>query len=277
MNRTPLETGLIWFFTIVTGILLLLPVYWIFLSSVTPADMLFSTPIHYIPLRPTLENYMNLFQQMNIGWLLFNTGSIIVLSLVCSILLSLLAAYAFARIKFRFSGMMLGFIVMSGMLPATSTIIPLFQYFRKLHLLGTFTGVVLLYVSALLPFTVLIFVNFLLQLPKSLEEAALVDGAGIGRVIFSIAIPLMKPAIATMAIINFILCMNEFMIPLIFGSEDLMTLSVGITQIHRINQYAVPWDQISALATIMLIPIVLFVMVFERRIMEGIMSGSVKG
>jgi multiple sugar transport system permease protein len=238
--------------------------------------MLFTSPINYIPLKPTLENYFDLFKTVDVGGMAWQTMVITGFSLIFSILFGLTAAYAFTRYPFKGSNMVLLLILFSAMLPMTSIIIPMFQFFRKLRLIDTFPGLVILYTSSLIPFTTLAFVNFLNQIPKSLEEAAEVDGAGTIRKIFLILIPVIKPAITTMAIINFISCMNEFMIPLIFSLRKVQTLSVGITVIPRVSQYYVPWEKISAMATLILIPIVAFVIIFERNIMEGIMAGSIK-
>ena len=120
------------------------------------------------------------------------------------------------------------------------------------------------------------FVTFIQQIPYSLEEAAAVDGANIRIRIFKVLFPLMRPAIATMAIINFLNSMNEFMIPLVFTNVKATPLSVGLTLIPRINQYNVPWEKISALASLMLVPIIIFVVFFEKHIIDGLTAGSVK-
>lgn len=267
---------LVWFLTCVIGIIILFPTYWIFLSSITPREMLFTSPINYIPLKPTLGNYFDLFRTCDIGKMAWQTMVITATSLVFSILFGLTAAYAFTRYRFKGGNIALLFILFSAMLPMTSTIIPMFQFFRNLKLVDTFTGLVILYTSSLIPFTTLAFMNFLNQIPKSLEEAAEVDGAGTFRKIFLILLPVLKPAIATMAIINFISCMNEFIVPLIFSLRKIQTLSVGITMIPRVSQYYVPWEKISSMATLILLPIVVFVIIFEKNIMEGIMAGSIK-
>jgi ABC-type glycerol-3-phosphate transport system permease component len=152
----------------------------------------------------------------------------------------------------------------------------MFQFFRELQLVDTYAGLIILYTSMHLPFTLIIFINFLLKLPSSLEEAAMVDGAGIVNIVKSIIIPLLSPAIATMGIINFISGMDQFMYPFIFTNNKILTLSTAIITVPRVDQYDVPWHLISALATVMLIPIILFVTIFERKIMEGIMAGGVK-
>ena len=123
-----------------------------------------------------------------------------------------------------------------------------------------------------IPFTVLILRNFVGEIPISLEEAAAIDGASFSQRLFTIVLPLMKPAIATVCIINFITCLNNFFTPL-FYSNGIQVLSVSIV---RDNMYGVPWDLVSAMGWIILLPIIIFVAVFEKQIMDGIMAGGVK-
>lgn len=275
-NKSIIKVIFIWAITAIIGITILLPVYWVFLSSITPKEMLFTTPIHYIPLKPTVENYISLFKEVPVGKMAWQTSVIIFFSMLFSLLFSVIAAYSFVRFYAKGLRAALAFLVFSAMLPMASTIIPMFQFFKSLKMVDTFPGLIILYTSEFIPFTVMVFVTFISQIPKSLEEAADVDGATTLRKIFSILLPVLKPAIATMAIINFIQSMNEFMIPLIFTTSKINTLSVGITMIPRINQYNVPWEKISSLATIMLLPIVIFVVIFEKNIMEGLLAGSIK-
>ena len=213
---------------------------------------------------------------MDVGGLALNTLIVAVLAIIGSLTVSLLAAYAFARFKFRGASTAYSLLVFSAMLPVIMTLIPMFQTYRTLHLHDTHLGLVILYVSGFIPFTTMSFVTFIQQIPYSLEEAAAVDGANIRIRIFKVLFPLMRPAIATMAIINFINSMNEFMIPLVFTNVKATPLSVGLTLIPRINQYNVPWEKISALASLMLVPIIIFVVFFEKHIIDGLTAGSVK-
>ncbi|MEW5817243.1 MAG: carbohydrate ABC transporter permease [Spirochaetota bacterium] len=203
-----LENSLLWFYTAVISFIILLPLYWIFLSSVTPLNKLFTSPIHYLPRAFTFENYKALFDLLDVGKYVLHTGIIAVFVIGFTITVCLTAAYAFARIKSAVLKLLLGFIFVSYLLPVTSTIIPLFQYFRRMHLNDTFPGLILLYTSAFAPFTVFSFITYYKQIPMTLEEAASIDGAGILRVIFQIIFPIMKPGIVTFSIINFILTLN---------------------------------------------------------------------
>ena len=267
---------LIWGVTVVLAFLILFPVFWIFTSSITEKELLFTTPVTYFPDSPTLQNYISLFREVDVGGLALNTLIVAVLAIIGSLKVSLLAAYAFARFKFRGASTAYSLLVFSAMLPVIMTLIPMFQTYRTLHLHDTHLGLVILYVSGFIPFTTMSFVTFIQQIPYSLEEAAAVDGANIRIRIFKVLFPLMRPAIATMAIINFINSMNEFMIPLVFTNVKATPLSVGLTLIPRINQYNVPWEKISALASLMLVPIIIFVVFFEKHIIDGLTAGSVK-
>ena len=277
MKRIILNKLLLWLFTGLIAAVILLPVYWMFLSSITPANKLFTFPINYFPGSATLDNFRQLFKVVDIPRLAFNTLIVSFFSILGSIIFSLLAGYGFTRISHKSLNVALAFIFLTTILPPIAVIIPVFQIFRALHLYDTHLGLIIIYISNLLPFTTFAFVSFYRQIPFTLEEAASVDGAGILRIIFQIIMPIMKPAIATMAIINFILAMNEFITPLILTMENAKMLIVGITEIQRQNEYQIPWDKISAYGTLMLLPIVVFVMSFEKKIMDGILAGSIKG
>jgi ABC-type glycerol-3-phosphate transport system permease component len=132
-----------------------------------------------------------------------------------------------------------------------------------------------MYTSALIPFTMLILGNFLSEIPVSMDEAAEIDGANMFQKLFYITLPLMKPAIATILIINFINCLNDLFTPLFFA-QKIEVLSVAITTIPRETSYSMPWDLISTVGCVILLPIVIFVLIFEKQIMEGVMAGGVK-
>lgn len=276
MKKRALKKAGLWLTAAAVVLVIVFPVWWIVLSSITPKDQLFQTPIQYLPAAPTLENYKNLFANVNVPLLIRDTMVVTSFSMLLSLLICLLAAYGFSHARSRGIKTAYALLVGSTFLPMISTILPMFELFSWLKLCDSYFVLILLYTNNFIPFTALILVSFMCQLPASLEEAARVDGAGVMTIIFGILLPIMKPAVTTMAIINFILCVNEFIIPLIFTTSKVSVLSVGITMIPRLNQYQVPWDNISALATIMLLPIVLFVCIFERNIMSGLMAGSIK-
>jgi ABC-type glycerol-3-phosphate transport system permease component len=276
IKRKQIENIRLWIAVVIVAFIILFPVLWIFSSSVTAADFLFTSPVQYFPKDPTLDNYRSLFGSMNINTMIFNTLIIAGINIVLTILISFFAGYGFARVRFRGNALLFSMLTFSAMLPVIISLVPLARIMIAVRLNNTLIGLSLLYTSSFIPFTTLTFVNFIKDIPVSIEESAKVDGAGILRIMFRILFPLMRPVFATMAIIIFIWSLNEFITPLIFGGENTTTLSVGLSMVPRANEYTVPWEKISALSTIIMIPIIFFVTVFQRHIMEGLLAGSVK-
>ena len=264
-----------WVLTIVVAFVILLPVYWIFISSITPSNELFSSPIKYIPEHPTLDNYIRIFTRMNLGEKIMNTAIITLFALLVSTVICLMGAYAFTRYRSTGLSIAYGAIVGSALIPGIVTARPLYDLFKQFGLVDTFPGLIMLYTSALIPFTMLILGNFLGEIPISLDEAAEVDGANMRQKLFMVTLPLMRPAIATILIINFITCLNDLFTPLFF-SQKIEVLSVAITTIPRETSYSMPWDLISTVGWVILLPIIIFILIFEKQIMEGIMAGGVK-
>lgn len=265
-----------WILFAIVAFLILFPVLWIFVSSITPAGELFKMPIDYIPDNPTLDSYKFLIENVGLFDKIGNTVLIVGITLIISTILSSVAAYAFARFKCKIINLAFGFILATMLIPEVVTARPLYEFMQKIGLYDTYPGLIILYTSAILPFTVMILTNFVGEIPISLEEAAAIDGANFIQRLYHIVIPLMKPAIATVCIINFITCLNNFFTPLYY-SNGIQVLSVAIVQLPlRDNMYGVPWDLVSAMGWIILLPIIIFVAVFEKQIMDGIMAGGVK-
>lgn len=274
-SKLRLSGVLKWVVTLVVAFIILLPLYWIFISSITPTNELFTSPINYIPKNPTIAHYIRMFTQMNLGEKIGNTIIITVFSLIVSTAICLMGAYAFTRYQSKGLSLVYGAIVFSALIPGIVTARPLYDLMKQFGLVDTFPGLIILYTSALIPFTMLILGNFLGEIPISLDEAAEVDGANMKQKLFMITLPLMRPAVATILIINFITCLNDLFTPLFF-SQKIEVLSVAITTIPKETAYSMPWDLISTMGWIILFPIIIFVMIFEKQIMEGIMAGGVK-
>lgn len=278
MNRKVKKTCvslLQWGMTVLVGLIILIPLYWIFISSVKPSTELLTNPIQWIPRHFTLDSYRTLIDTVGIIPQIGNTLFITGVSLVCSTVICIMAAYAFERYHGKGLSIAYGMIVFSALIPGIVTARPLYDYMRSLKLVDTYAGLILLYTNALIPFTILILRNYLSSIPVAIEEAAEIDGAGHMQKLWYVTLPLMRPAVATVCIINFITCLNEFFIPLFF-SQKIKVLTIGISTLPRANAYDVPWDLLSAMGCVILVPIIIFVMIFEENIMEGIMAGGVK-
>ncbi|MBT9775820.1 ABC transporter permease subunit [Clostridium sp. MCC353] len=270
-----LNSVIVWAITGIVAFIILVPLYWIFISSITPESELFTSPINYIPKHPTLKHYSKLFLNLNLGKKMFNTLFITCCALSISTVICLLAAYGFNRYESRGLKAAQLAIVFSMMVPAIVKARPLYTFFRSVGLLDTFPGLILIYTSNLIPFTMLILGNFLTSIPISIEEAAEVDGAGFTHKFFYVTLPLMKPAVATILMINFITCLNDLFTPLYY-SNSIEVLSVAITTLPKEDMYSMPWELISSMGWVIVFPIIIFVCVFEKNIMDGIMAGGVK-
>lgn len=258
---------------------LLLPFYWIFLSSITPKFMMFSIPPRYFPEQVTLENYLNMaknipFTTYLVNSLIFAGGSSLV-----SVALSFLAAYALARVKFPGSNLVLMGFLISIAVPQIGTLVPLFELLKQLKLINTHLGLILLMSSLVTPFTVWILISFIQQVPVEIEEAAIIDGANLLQTLGRVVLPVMTPALATMIIINFIIAWNELLFPLVFATtRATKTLSVGLVELAVDPTMGAgrPWDLMSALSVTMIIPVLLLVLVFQRLIISGLTRGAIK-
>ena len=255
------------------------PIYWIILSAFTPIQELFTSPLRYIPLHPSLVNFRTVAQVVDLGRQFLNSTVLAVVSAAVSVALCILAAYAFARIRFPGSGLLFVGLLLSGFLPSIATIIPLFQTFQSLNLVDSLQGLVILLVGLLLPTSVWLLTSFIRQIPLEMEEAAQVDGANFPTILWRIIIPVLRPALATLFLINLITAWDEFFLPLIFSrSNATATLTLGITQAAVNPQYqSVAWGNEAAMGLIVIAPVFILAMAFQKQIVEGLMAGALKG
>lgn len=274
-SRKAIYKLFLWIVTILVSLIFLVPLYWILISSLTDPNELFSSPINYFPSNLTFNNYIRLFVNLNIGQKTINTLIISAAAIVISTITCLMAAYAFSRHQGKLLSILFSFLLASALVPGVVTARPLYDFLKNLNLVDTYGGLTILYISALIPFSILILKNFLGDMPIAIEEAAEVDGANFIHKFFRIILPLMRPAIATICIINFITCLNDLFTPLFF-SNQIDVLSVGITTIPKESSFTMPWDMVSTMGWFIVFPIIIFVLIFEENIMEGIMAGGVK-
>jgi ABC-type glycerol-3-phosphate transport system permease component len=194
-------------------------------------------------------------------------------TLLC-LTLGSLCAYALARLQFPGRASLLAIVLALSMFPQISIVPPLYLVLRELSLIDTYPGLVLPYLTFAMPLTIWLLLGFFRQLPPELEEAAMVDGASRLRVLFEIIAPLSAPALATTAVLTFIYCWNEFLFALAFSLEK-QTVPVAIALLR--GQYQIPWGQVLAASVVSALPVAVLVLVFQRRIVQGLVSGAVKG
>ncbi len=263
---------------LIFAVIVLFPFYFIVVSSFTPRYELFQIPPRYFPENPTLENYPNLieaipFWQFYANSLIFAVGSTVV-----SVLVSAMAGYGLARLRFPGNSAVFLGLVLSIALPQVALLVPIRETYNLFRLNNTYHGLIILMSSLMTPFTVWIMVSFVNQIPVEIEEAAYIDGATIWQTIIRIVLPTMRPALATMMIINFIISWNELLYPLIFATRnDTKTLSVGLISLGREAMgTSRPWDLMSAMSVLMIVPVIILIIFGQRAIISGLTRGAIK-
>ena len=258
-------------------IIVLLPIYWLLRSSFAVSADLIKTPLVYFP-NPTLRNFQTLIEQVPFVDYVRNSLIFAIATTIVTLLVSYLAAYAFARIQFPGSGILLWALLISMALPDVGTIVPLYRILSSLKLLDSISGLTLVLSSTLTPFTVWVLVSFIKQVPYEIEEAAIMDGASLGTVFLKILLPVTAPGLVTMGLINFINAWNNLLYPLSFStSPSAKTLSVAITEIYAgYSPYGKPWELVSAVGVTMVIPVVFLIVFSQRAIVSGLTRGAIK-
>ena len=261
--------------TVLLVLMLLFPIYWAIVSSLTPESRLFGAAA-LVPQELVFDHYRVLFATRDFWTPIRNSLVVAGSTTAVAVALGSICAYALARLRFRGKAPVLAFVLAVSMFPQISIVSPLYLLLRELRLLNTYPGLVLPYLSFAMPLTIWLLAGFFRQLPADLEEAAAMDGAGRLRTFWTIIVPLSWPGIATTAILTFLYCWNEFLFALSFTlGPERYTVPVAITLFR--GQYQVPWGEILAAAVVATIPVVVIVLIAQRGIVAGLTSGAVKG
>jgi ABC-type glycerol-3-phosphate transport system permease component len=224
----------------------------------------------------TLAHYVNVFEKKNFSRYMLNSVIVAGAATVLGMVIAAAAAYALARLPLPGKGAVLGLILGISMFPQIALVAPLYLIFDQLHVLNTYQGLSTAYIGLSLPLMVYIMYGYFRGIPREMEEAAKVDGAGLLRTIWSIIIPLALPGVVTAGLIAFMLNWQEFMLALAFTSTpDRQTIPVGIANFTGL--FFIPWGDMAAASVAVTIPLVILVLAFQRRIIAGVTSGGVKG
>lgn len=251
------------------------PLYFALVASVTPEARLFEGPVLW-PGEITFDHYRALFEQRRFVQPIVSSLIVAGSTTLLCVPLGALAAYALARMRFRGKGAILGLVLSVSMFPQISIVAPLYLVLRALGLIDTYPGLVLPYLTFAMPLTVWLLVGHFRAIPRELEEAAFVDGASRLRTLVEIVLPVAAPALVTTGILTFVYCWNELLFALAFTvGEEHRTVPVAMALFR--GQYRVPWGEILAGAVVASVPVVLLVLVFQRRIASGLTAGGVKG
>lgn len=278
-NKVPKQKSMKKIFIYVSLIIFVIinayPILWMAINSFK-SEKEFATNQFGFPKVFVLENYTAAWEIANLGVLFKNSIFITVTATLLTVFIGALASYFLARFDFKMSKWLYGFFIFGLLIPIHATLVPMFILMKNLGLLNTPITLLFPYIAFHLPITIFILTSFMKAFPKDIEESAIMDGCGIFRIFWSIILPMSRPALATVMILNFIYNWNEFSFALVLINDpELQTLPLGLANFA--GQFTTNYGAQMAGLTMSLVPIVIFYIMFEKNIVKGMTAGAVKG
>jgi trehalose/maltose transport system permease protein len=270
------KTGAFYFAVIVIVVISVFPFYYAIITSFKTGTALFE--VSYWPTEFNWSNYRDVFSSGEFPRNILNSVIVATLTVAFALLLGVTASYALARVRFRGRTLLLLTILGVSMFPQIAVLAGLFELVRFLGIFNTPWALILSYTIFTLPFTVWVLTTFMRDLPIEIEEAAIVDGASPWQIITKVFMPLMWPALVTTGLLAFIGAWNEFLFALTFTSSNTTrTVPVAIALLSGASSFETPWGLIMAASVIVTVPLILLVLIFQRKIVAGLTAGGVKG
>jgi multiple sugar transport system permease protein len=254
----------------------LFPFYWLINTSLKTGPDLSGAAL--LPPHPTLDNYTSIFKNPDFTHALRNSAIVSLTTTFLALLVGSFCAYAIARLKFRRKFWLLALILSITTFPGIAIAAPLFKLWTDIGIYNTLPGLIIPYLTFALPLAIYILVSFFKEIPKDLEEAALVDGATHFQAFYKVVVPLAAPGLATAGILTFIFAWNEFLLAItLTSSATARTVPAAIAFFTGSTQFEQPLGTISAASVVISIPLILLVLLFQKRIVAGLTAGAVKG
>ena len=267
---------------VLVALITLFPIFWMVSTAFKPSQEIYSLTPSLLPAHPTFGNFAQVIsgQASGIGtvWLFFrNSLTVTLAAVLLASLLSLMASVAVARYRFRLRATLLVMLLVVQLVPAQALIIPLFLDFNRLNLLQNLSGLVIVYAAQALPVSIWMLRNFVATIPRELEEAAAIDGAGGFTIFWRILFPLVAPGLVATSIFAFITAYNEFIVALTFLGQAHSDYTLPIYVTYFFGRGGAEWGPIMAASTLYTIPVVIFFLIVRRRLVGGLVAGAVKG
>lgn len=261
--------ALLWF------VITFYPVFWLVTNSLKTNFDLLSNPWG-LPIKPAFQNYRRAWEVAKIGTYFFNSIYLTLVPMLIGLALSLPAVYPISRVNTKLNFLLYLFFVFGIIIPVNSLLVPLFVMYSRLKLVDSQFGLLLFYTARNIPFNIFIIYGFLKTVPLELDESAIIDGANVSQIILKIIVPIIKPAIATASILNFLTKWNEFLFALTFlSSQKKRTLPCGLT--YFFDMFSVDYAPMLAGIVVSIAPIVIFYILMEKNVVAGLTAGAVKG
>jgi len=254
---------------------LLFPFYWTFVTSIKPESELYGQTVTYWPQRATFDSYAKLFLEFKFLKPMANSLVVAAATTTISLTVSLLAAYAFSRYRFKGRKFLMTLFLTNNMFPTVLLLIPLYAIMRKIGILYTPRALVLSYTTFTIPFSIWLLSGYLDDLPTSLEEAAMVDGANRAQAFIRIILPILAPCVVATGAYVFMTSWNEYTFAVMFTNEANRTIPVALRNL--IGQLGVQWGMLTAGGIITIIPVCIMFFFAQKRLIAGLTAGAVKG
>lgn len=260
--------------SILLAVLALIPFLWMISTSLKSRGALMSIPIEWIPAEPTLDAYTEVFSRFPFLRTIGNSLFISVAFTLITLVSASMAAFAFAKLRFRGSGVILSIYIATMMIPTQVTMIPLFVVMNRLGLIDSYASVIL--PSMFKPFAVFLLVQQMKTIPNDYLDAARIDGAGLFHIYFRVALPLCIPTLATLAVTTFMESWNDYLWPLLMLTDrNKMTLPIALSTLN--GQYSTEYNVLMAGSLISMIPIIIIYIAAQKQFKAGLMAGGIKG
>ncbi len=279
LSKNPLVKKILLYLSVLVIVgFCLAPVLWELLTSIKVNADIAAVPNVYFPKEYTLEHYINIFARRPFINYIFNSAFVATTSTLLALTLGAPAAYALARLKLPGEKIILAGVLIVTLFPYILLFLGLLEIVQKLHLGNNYLALIVPYTAINLPLTILVMRSFFEQLPRDLEDAARVDGYNTWQMLVKILLPMTVPALVTTGILTFIFAWNEFIFALTFMTNDrLKTIPVAAAQIGSTSVFEIPYGAIAAATILGTLPLVLLVLFFQRKIVQGLTAGAVKG
>jgi len=278
MKKNYLKTILLWIAIIFVVVFSLAPALWQLLTSFKINEDISKLPTVYFPNRITLSHYTELFTRRPFWRYILNSAFVSIVSTAFSLGIGAPAAYALARLRPKGQNIILAGILIVTLFPGILLFLGLLEIVQMLRLGNNYLALIIPYTAINLPLTILVLRSFFEQLPKDLEDSARVDGYNTWQMLTQIILPMTLPALVTTGILTFIFAWNEFIFALTFITrEDMKTIPVAAAQLSGASTFEIPYGPIAAATVLGTLPLVLLVLFFQRKIVQGLTAGAVKG
>ena len=254
----------------------LFPMFWIIISSAKTNLETHTVPVTFVPENWSLYAYHEIFERRNFSRYLSNAMIVALLTTAWGVMVAAWSGYGFARYDFPYKPAVMAFVLLAQSFPRILLVIPYFQFSNRFGLTDTYAGLILAYSTFIQPLCLWIMKEYFEQIPRDLDEAAMVDGASPYRAFWDIILPLARPALGATAIIGFLTAWNEYEFALVLTStERVRTISVAIASF--IGEFTTEWNLVMAAAAVGTFPVVVVFIFFQRQLMQGMLGGAVKG